>query len=508
MLRIRQWLAVILHPLPVVLLAIFLCFLLVDAFPADSIHYHLPFAIRAFHLPGFPDYSGLKDSRYFGFPSFWRLALAPGLALDRPRLFLIPNLLGLLLFVQVCHRYLRLPRPWAACCCLAFPVALFSFRTSLQDFFVNTMVASAMMILLYPLTRSSRPGKVSIVSWNDCFALLLLALAANAKFQGFFMAVIVLAFTLFFRWREAQSFELQVLKLPRIRIGVCALVLLLAIGYQPVTNTLQFRNPFYPIAVAGLPGDIVATNSPIQYIPRVPLLFNGASFVVSATEIDPIVRSQAGLNFARSWNNFNKPKPEYFSKTANHPWVMTGGSNGILFVLLAVTAVLVAFWKQERSTSGDLDGQDYRRRLLLTCIPLMFLPQSMELRYYIVILFIVAAVALSDASVPRLSIVVRSVVVLALWFALIPSFLVPIYFRFRTGSWSLDRGLLSPDPYAKINSHLVCRPFDLGNANIKRIDQLRASGNKSAELLKCYLVKRGYRHQSKHVSASLRSFES
>ncbi len=129
-------------------------------------------------------------------------------------------------------------------------------------------------------------------------------------------------------------------------------------------------------------------------------------------------------------------------------------------------------------------------------------------RLFFEVPFIVTAVALSGPSVPRFSTVARSVVVLALWFALIPSFLLPIYFRFRTGSWSLDRGLLSPDPYAKINSHLVCRSFDLGNANIKRIEQLRASGNKSAEILKCYLVKRGYRHQSKHVSASLRGSES
>lgn len=490
MVRLRQWLAVILHPVPVVVLAIFLCFLLVDAFPADSIHYHLPFAIRAFHLPGFPDYSGLKDSRYFGFPSFWRLALVPGLALDRPRLFLIPNLLGLLLFVQVCHRYLRLPRPWAACCCLVFPVALFSFRTSLQDFFVNTMVAAAMLILLYPLSRSDRQGNVPLVSWSDCFALLLLALAANTKFQGFFMAVIVLSSTLFFRWREVRSFRLQIPILPRIRVGVCALALLLAISFQPIANTIQFKNPFYPIAVAGLPGDIDPTNSPIQYLPRIPLLFNGASFVVSATEIDPIVRSQAGWNFVRSWHNFNKPKPEYYSQTANHPWVMTGGSNGLVFTLLAVVAVFVAVRDRDGNQNGQYSNHIYQRSLLLTCIPLMFLPQVMELRYYMAILFVVAAVALS-ASIARTSFVLRCVVVIALWCALIPSFLMPIYFRLRTGSWSLDRGLLSPDPYAKIKANLDCRPYDLGDGKINRVDQLRVPGSKKADLLKCFFVKRG-----------------
>jgi hypothetical protein len=488
--RFRQWLEVILHPLPVVLLALFLCFLLVDAFPADSIHYHIPFAIRAFDLPGFPDYSGLRDSRYFGFPSFWRLMLAPGLAFDRPRLFLIPNLLGLILFVQVCHRYLRLPRPWAACCCLMFPVALFSFRTSLQDFFVNTMVATAMMMLLYPLSRSDRQGSVPLLGRTDCFALFLLALAANTKFQGFFMAVIVVASTLFFRWREVQSFRLQTLDAPRVKVVVCALALVLAISFQPIANSIQFRNPFYPIAVAGLPGDIGATNSPIQYLPRVPLAFNAASFVVSAAEIDPIVRSQAGWNFQRSWHNFNKPKSEYLSATANHPWVMTGGSNGLVFIFLALTAFYCAFWSRDGDDDRLNDGNVYRRHLLLTCIPLIFLPQAMELRYYMVILFVVAAVALSN-SIPKVSVLARSVVVTALWFALIPSFLVPIYFRFRTGSWSLDRGLLSPDPYARIKEHLDCSPFDLGEDKVNRIENLRPVDNNKVELLKCYLAKRG-----------------
>ena len=50
---LRQWLAVILHPFPVVLLVILLCFVLVDAFPVDSIHCRFPFAIREFHLPEF-----------------------------------------------------------------------------------------------------------------------------------------------------------------------------------------------------------------------------------------------------------------------------------------------------------------------------------------------------------------------------------------------------------------------------------------------------------------------
>lgn len=501
MARLKQWLAGILHPLPVVLLAIFLCFLLVDAFPADSIHYHLPFAIRTFNLPGFPDYSGFKDSQYFGFPRFWRLALAPGLALDKPRLLLAPNLLGLVIFVQVCHRYLRLPRPWAACCCLVFPVALFSFRTSLQDFFVNTMVASAMLILLYPLTRSERFGKTPLASWSDCFALLLLALASNTKFQGFFMAVIVIASTLFFRWRDIQSIGLQTLEYPRARVGACAFVLLLAISYQPVTNIFQFKNPFYPIAVAGLPGDIEATNSPIQYLPRVPLVFNAASFVVSATEVDPIIRSQEGWRFKRSWHNFNKPKPEFLSKTANHPWVMTGGSNGIVFILLAVTAAVAAFRSQEPGSVEDQSGHAYWGRLLLTCIPLMFLPQAMELRYYMAILFIVSSVALSS-SIPKLSFTTRCAVIAALWFALIPSFIAPIYFRVRTGSWSLDRGLLSPDPYAKINANLECRSFDLGDDKTTRVINHGLFKNRKADLLKCYLVKRGYRHQPVHDSVS------
>ena len=80
-----------------------------------------------------------------------------------------------------------------------------------------------MLMLLYPLSRSDRQGNVSTVSWSDCFAVLLLALAAYTKFQGFFMAVILVASILFFCWREVHSFRLETPALPWIRVGVCAL---------------------------------------------------------------------------------------------------------------------------------------------------------------------------------------------------------------------------------------------------------------------------------------------
>jgi len=497
MLKLRKVLEHLLHPLPVLVLGILLCIFLVDAFPADSIHYHLPFAIRAFHLAGYPDYSQLNDSRYFGFPWLWRLFLAPGLALDNPRLFLVPNLLGLLLFSQVCRRYLGLSRLWAACCCLVFPVALFSFRTSLQDFFVNTMVASAMLILLYPLKRSNH-----LVSWSDCFALLLLALAANTKFQGFFMAVILIGAAVFFRHRDLQFAIEHHPSRSSFKLSVCTIALILAISYQPFMNAIQFRNPFYPIAVAGLPGDIASTISPIQYLPRIPLVFNAASFLVSATEVDPIIRSQAGWGFQRSWHNFNTPKPEYYSQFANHPWVMTGGSNGILFVLL----LAVALYKNFGHLPG-LNGQlcaerSYQRRLLAACMLFVFLPQSMELRYYMVILIIVSSVALSRPSL-QISLLSRYVVIVALWFALIPSFILPIYFRLRTGSWSLDRGLLSPDPYARLKRSVDCKPSDsIGAINLPVMSIQSRENKKPADLLMCSLINRVDHQHAKRKALS------
>ncbi len=452
---VRRLLNLLLHPLPASITALFLSLLLFDAFPADSLMYHLPYSARFLHLPGFPDFTNVTEGRYQGFPSLWRILLGPGLAWYHPRLFIVPNLLALALLVCSCRRFLAISAALAICCCLTFPVALFGFRSSLQDFFVNAMVLVASLCLFQPAAEpGADPRPPAWIRRWDLLGLLCLGLAANIKFQGLFMAVVVLIATLFFRWRDQSSSRSEPWR-PRRGSIVLASLLAVLIFAQPLLNISRFGNPFYPVRILGLSGTEPPTSSPIQYLPRLPLLTNAASFVVSGTEVDPIIRSEAGFSFSRSWHNHNLPRKEYFPTAPDYPWILTGGSNGLLFLALLMGAFLSVFGWRGKLHLPLTPVLILRRRLLITSLLFMVLPQSMELRYYMSTLFVTALVAAGgDGS--RLRQLMRWLVVAGLWFTLVFSFLQPVYFWARTGEWISARGLLTPDVFHNLPSEQQC----------------------------------------------------
>lgn len=212
--------------------------------------------------------------------------------------------------------------------------------------------------------------------------------------------------------------------------------------------------------------------------------------MVSSTEVDPIIRSEAGWNFQRSWHNFNRPSPQFFDKKANHPWVLTGGSNGLIYLGLALGALITVLsrptFNHQLSEHSLLIVQ---RRLIGVAALFMFLPQVMELRYYMAILFVTALVSVSSERV-RLRMIMRWLVVAGLWFILITEFFRPAYFWYRSGYWSADRGLLTPDPYARVTPTIDCKSaISLSEAGKKAVD----FGNKAPDLLRCYLLKRAHK---------------
>jgi hypothetical protein len=454
---LRRLLNLLLNPWPAAISALFLSLLFFDAFPADSLMYHLPFSARFLDLPGFPDFSNYHQGRYQGFPALWRILLGPGLAWNHPRLFIIPNIAALGLLVYCSRRLLRLSAAMTMCCCFAFPVALFGFRSSLQDFFVNTMVVIASLALFQP--ASGLDGDIRKPLWIsrwDLLGLACLALAANVKFQGLFMAVLVLMAAIIFRLRDL-GFRGVGAAVPAIKRRLVVAVLLIGLVFtQQILNTARFGNPFYPVRVLGLSGTEGRIPSPVQYIPRVPLLTNAASYLVSVTEVDPIIRSEAGFSFARSWHNHNIPKPGYRPAPFDYPFIVTGGSNGFLFVAVFTGAVLSLYgFGVMRHHLSSTPLLILKRRLLTASLFFMFLPQSMELRYYMVSLFAPAIVAVSSGPTAlRLS--MRWVVVLGLWFVMTVSYLQPLYFWARTGEWISARGLLSPDLYRDLPSAQQC----------------------------------------------------
>lgn len=444
------------HPVPVAVLAIALSMWLFDAFPADSMGYHLPFSIRFLGLHDFPDFSGVLNGRYQGFPILWRPLLGLGLISGQPRLFILPNLASLVLLIFICKRYLKLSPALTICCCFAFPVAILGFRSSLQDFFVNCLMLSAAILLLLPPSSQSVKGlpQSPFILNRDIFGFILLAIAANVKFQGLMGSVIIIGFSLFFRVRDLGSRDNGFL-LPRRRLFISLAVILL-IWAQPVSNIFRHGNPFYPVRLAGLNGPEPPTSSPIQYIPKLPLLTNAASYFVSVTEIDPIIRAKAGLNFRRSWHNHNVAKDGFKAAPGDYQvFILTGGSNGLLTISLTALACLSLAAEAKNINLINNIHFKVRLRLLLVSFLFAFLPQSMELRYYMLTLFVPTLVAVSS-NASRWREISRYLTVAGVWFAIFSPFLVPVYFWIRTGFWINADGLLSPDLYSKLPSSAQC----------------------------------------------------
>ncbi len=453
---LRRLLNLLLNPWPAAIAALFLSLLLFDAFPADSLMYHLPFSVRFLDLPGFPDFSNYHQGRYQGFPSLWRILLGPGLALKHPRLFILPNIAALGVLLYCSRRILRLSAAMTICCCFAFPVALLGFRSSLQDFFVNVMVLIASLALFQP--ASSLDGAIRKPFWIsrwDLLGLACLALAANVKFQGLFMAVLVLMAAVVFRLQDLGLKGRATGSLLKRRL-VLAVLLIGLVFTQQILNTARFGNPFYPVSVLGLSGTERPTASPIKYIPRLPLLANAASFLVSATEVDPIIRSEAGFSFVRSWHNHNIPKAEFMPAPGEYQkYILTGGSNGLVFLAVLFGALLSAYGREKGDQLQDLSMLTLKRRLLVSSFLFIFLPQSMEMRYYMITLFVLALVSVVGEPTP-LRQVMRWIIVAAVWFALALSFLQPLYYWARTGEWISARGLLSPDTYRSLPGKEKC----------------------------------------------------
>jgi hypothetical protein len=243
--------------------------------------------------------------------------------------------------------------------------------------------------------------------------------------------------------------------MPRKSQLIVATVLGLLIFLQPILNTSRFGNPFYPIGILGLQGPEPRIDTPIQYLPKIPLLYNPLSYIVSVIEVDPIVRTKAGFSFSRSWNNHNKPKPEYQPVLPDYPWIVTGGSNGLLFIVLFAGAFCSVYPSGRKAALELTPLLILRRRLLLTSLLFMFLPQSMELRYYFVSLLIPAFVSVgADATKTRQ--LMRWIVVAGLWYALYNPYLRPLYFWIRTGEWMSAGGMMSPDLYRFLPSLQQC----------------------------------------------------
>jgi len=370
----------------------------VNAYPWDTTAYHLHFTARFFQISDLTGINHLLPERYEGFPKLWRLVLYPGLELRMPRLFLICNFLALAILCVAVNKIMHMPW-WLTCCSvLCFPISMEGFRSSYQDFSTNTFVAAGAICFACGTSSGSQTYKWKRIN----LGLLLLALAANIKFQGLFMAIIVLAssvawalaITINKAYRNKRIMSNSKCKIRSLRASVAfAPFLVVVILAQPIWNSIFYSNPFYPVKAFGLNGNEPTYSTPIQYIPDLPIITNLLGFYSSAFEIDPIVRGESGWAFKRSLEGAQQVKKQYFRPGgAGLSDIRTGGSNGFSFFVLSAVAWLSIC----RSFSGCKREADavLAAKLMTSVVLMAMLPQSMELRYFLAALYLTVLVAL------------------------------------------------------------------------------------------------------------------
>lgn len=445
-----------------------------NAFPGDSLMYHLPFAARFWRLERWPDYQGYFEPRYQGFPILWRVLLGPGVIYHVPRLLFLPNIFSISILCWSARKYLQLHWSVTIVATLSFPVILYGFASSMQDFFVNSCAAAAAISIfssqIYPARRSAN---------NLLPGLILLALAANVKTQGLILASVILATASLFCLGQFGGMPMSI-SMPRSSLAdrtfiasssflsrLLAVILVCLIYIQPFANVLRFGNPLYPVQFAFYKGMEASYVSNLPYLPKIPLLYNGLAFVASSTEIDPILRSKPGLAFLRTVHMQNKPATnDQPADPYGNRWILTGGSNGLLFIFLLATALYSTFSRHGLPSIGsDPRLSSLHCRLLISCLACALLPQSLELRYYMYIMIIPSLVAVS-CHANRLRNTARSAAVAGLFYSLFVSLALPAYFMMRTSVWPQE--VVSWDPASQIPSISACQETDKVYASERR----------------------------------------
>lgn len=389
--RLDSWVLVVTAAALVIGVALF------RAWSWDATAYHLPFAARQLDLSKYRNISPLINERYQGFPVLWRYALAPGLIFENPRLDIIPNLIGAFTAGAVLRKLLHVNLFLGIAATLCFPIAYLGFASNYADYFTNCFVLAGALLLshwMFFFCRKMEHQKTgSLIT-----GLAFLAIASNTKVQGFFLSVIILAATVAYGWllgivtpeQDHADVTSDTPPSPRterpkwwsLRLNqlVIAIILTTLIFIQPIVNFTRFQNPFYPIHTLGFKGPQAQYSTPLEYLPRIPLLSNALSHYLSASEVDPYLLP-GGTNIP--------PQTRSLGMYSNTREIRTGGSLGIVYLALLFIFALNT-WKVLRSGIITTHAQSLSIFLPLVSVATAILPQSLELRYYMVSLFVIS----------------------------------------------------------------------------------------------------------------------
>ena len=387
-----------------VVIALLGCILFYRPWPYDTTAYHLPFAARALDISKYANISALLNHRYEGDPILWRYALAPGLAFNVPRLYLLPNLLATLAIAYSSIAVLAVPWYWGIAATICFPISLIGLASSYQDYFTNTFILAASLLLfrgIHEIDRVQSSGPIR--GHKIILGLLFLSVAANTKIQGLFMSIITLLIALIYYFilakhspqsRENNQVPIYAFPVARKMVQQVLLIAIISsIFFQPLSNIAKFGNPVYPFKAFGLNGAEETYSTPLEYLPKAPFAYNVISHFLSSTEIDPYILPGGSNKPPRirtiDMHNSNRNAP---SSGGIAP--RTGGTISPIYIAL-IALSLFSLSNIVRGLRSELRFESHLPLLLFSMlIGISALPQSLELRYFLVCLYIPAYIAL------------------------------------------------------------------------------------------------------------------
>ncbi len=338
----------------------------------DVWYYHLPFAARLWHLvpqSGFI-FGTENEARYAGFPLFgewlqgllWRLTRLPT-ATNLVAFCSVPAVAALL------RIRFAVPLSVAIVTLLAIPLVQIHATSSYVDLPANCAAAVLVLVTLEAYTKQTR-----ISTRTLCLAFGVAAAAANMKTLLHPIVFITLV-----------AFGIRLLVLERHsrlnRTLLLMLVWLPVVLANPLKNVLLHHNPYYPlrIAVAGhvLPGTEEPYASTPVWLKDTP---RPVRFAASVLEIG--VRP---LTDHRRWT-IDQWTPEDASG------YRMGGYFGAYVVVHLIW--LVAAWVRDRSRESNVAIIGFAALTVLVS----FMPQSHELRYYMVWMITLVSINLWNAT--------------------------------------------------------------------------------------------------------------
>lgn len=322
----------------------------------DTWGYHLPFAARIAGIvaPTSYAFSPENQARYEGFPLaaealqglFWRVTSRP----ESANLVALFALFGLVAFLW---RAFRVPPHVALVALVAIPLVQIHATQCYVDLPANAAL-TVLVLLAYRAWADEGPPAAKHVA----LAAAAAAFAANAKFQ---LVPVVVAASLALLVRVRRDRRL-------VAIALAALPVVFA---TPIKNALLHGNPVWPVELRVLGHALPFADTRYEAYPRwlehVPA---PVRFACSVLEIG-----------VKSWSVDQWTPPD-------DPGYRMGGFFGA-YVVVALAAIVLGAWKKRtretKTAAWFVAG---------TTAVVSVLPQSHELRYYLVWMLVLVSLAL------------------------------------------------------------------------------------------------------------------